>query len=326
MKIFITRKIPQPGLDLLKKHYTVEVNPHDRVLSKTEIMKAIQGKDGLLCLLTDQIDVEVIAAEPKLKMIASYAVGYDNIDIAAATKRKIPVSNTPDVLTETTAELAWALLFAVARKIAEGDTFTREGKFTGWAPMLMLGQDVSHKTLGVIGTGRIGTAFALKSKGFDMKILYADKQKNQQLEDELGATQVPVETLLKESDFVSLHVPLTKETHNLIDEQQLRLMKKTAILINTSRGPIIRETALVKALQQHWIFGAGLDVYEKEPKLAEELKNLQNAILLPHVGSATLETRTKMVLMAAENMIAGLNGDIPPNCVNKEVFQKKPIM
>ena len=326
MKIFITRKIPQPGLDLLKKHYTVEVNPHDRVLSKTEIMKAIQGKDGLLCLLTDQIDVEVIAAEPKLKMIASYAVGYDNIDIAAATKRKIPVSNTPDVLTETTAELAWALLFAVARKIAEGDTFTREGKFTGWAPMLMLGQDVSHKILGVIGTGRIGTAFALKSKGFDMKILYADKQKNQQLEDELGATQVPVETLLKESDFVSLHVPLTKETHNLIDEQQLRLMKKTAILINTSRGPIIRETALVKALQQHWIFGAGLDVYEKEPKLAEELKNLQNAILLPHVGSATLETRTKMVLMAAENMIAGLNGDIPPNCVNKEIFQKKPIM
>ena len=326
MKIFVTRKIPQPGLDLLKKHYTVEVNPFDRALSKTEIMNGVQGKDGLLCLLTDPIDAEVIAVEPKLKMIASYAVGYDNIDIVAATKRKIPVSNTPDVLTETTAELAWALLFAVSRRIIEADAFTRDGKFTGWAPMLMLGQDVSHKTLGIIGTGRIGTAFALKSKGFDMKILYADKQKNQQLEDELGAKRVTVEILLKESDFVSLHVPLTKETQFLIDEQHLQLMKKTAILINTSRGPIIRETALVKALRQHWIFGAGLDVYEKEPELSEELKTLPNVILLPHVGSATLETRIKMALMAAKNMIAGLNDDVPPNCVNKEVFQNKSIM
>jgi glyoxylate reductase len=326
MKIFVTRKIPQPGLDLLKKQHTVEVNPHDRVLSKTEILKGVQGKDGLLCLLTDPIDAEVIATEPKLKMIASYAVGYDNIDIAAATKRKIPVSNTPDVLTETTAELAWALLFAVSRRIVEGDAYTRDGKFTGWAPMLLLGQDISHKTLGVIGTGRIGTAFALKSKGFDMKILYADKQKNQTLEDELKATHVPLETLLKESDFISLHVPLTKETQYLIDEKQLKLMKKTAVLINTSRGPIIRETALVKALRQHWIFGAGLDVYEKEPQLAEELKTLPNVILLPHLGSATLETRTKMAVMAAENIIAGLNGDVPPNCVNTEVFKKKPIM
>ena len=320
MKIFVTRKIPQPGLDLLQKQHTVEINPYDRSLSKTEIMNGVQGKDGLLCLLTDPIDVEVIAAEPKLKMIASYAVGYDNIDIAAATKRKIPVSNTPDVLTETTAELAWTLLFSVCRRVIEGDAFTREGKFTGWAPMLLLGQDVSHKTLGIIGTGRIGTAFALKSKGFDMKILYADKHKNQQLEDELNAKQVPVETLLKEADYVSLHVPLTNETRYLIDEHQLQLMKKTAILINTSRGPIIREKALVKALQQHWIFGAGLDVYENEPELSEQLKTLPNVILLPHVCSATLETRTKMALMAAENMIAGLNGEVPPNCVNKEVF------
>ena len=302
MKIFVTRKIPQPGLDLLQKQHTVEINPYDRSLSKTEIMNGVQGKDGLLCLLTDPIDAEVIAAEPKLKMIASYAVGYDNIDIAAATKRKIPVSNTPDVLTETTAELAWTLLFSVCRRVIEGDAFTREGKFTGWAPMLLLGQDVSHKTLGIIGTGRIGTAFALKSKGFDMKILYADKHKNQQLEDELNAKQVPVETLLKEADYVSLHVPLTNETRYLIDEHQLQLMKKTAILINTSRGPIIREKALVKALQQHWIFGAGLDVYENEPELSEQLKTLPNVILLPHVGSATLETRTKMALMAAENM------------------------
>jgi len=324
MKIFITRKIPELGLDLLKKEFTIDLNPYDRVLTKDEIITGIKGKDGLLCLLTDPIDKEVINAEPNLKMIASYAVGYDNIDIAAATKRGIPVSNTPGVLTETTAELAWALLFSVARRIVEGDTFTRKGKFKGWAPMLLLGQDVSYKTLGVVGTGRIGTAFALKSKGFEMKLLYTDEQKNEQLERELGAQQVPLSTLLKESDFVSLHVPLTKATHHLIDEKELRMMKQTAVLINTSRGPIINETALIKALKQRWIFGAGLDVYEKEPEISRELKNLYNVVLQPHTGSGTLETRTKMALIAAENIIIGLQGDIPPNCVNKEVFLKKP--
>ena len=324
MKIFVTRKIPEPGLAVLKKEFTLEVNPEDRVLSKEEIIKGIKGKDGLLCLLTDPIDKEVIDAEPGLKMIASYAVGYDNIDIAAATKRGIPVSNTPGVLTETTAELAWALLFTVARRIVEGDTFTREGKFTGWAPMLLLGQDVSHKTLGVIGTGRIGTAFALKSQGFHMNVLYADEQRNEPLEQQLGATKVPLQKLLKESDFISIHVPLTKDTFHLIDEKELRMMKKTAILINTARGPIINEKALVKALSEQWIFGAGLDVYEKEPALSPEFKQLKNVILQPHTGSGTIETRTKMALMAAENLRIGLQGGIPPNCINKEVFQNKP--
>jgi len=324
MKIFVTRKIPEPGLAVLKKEFTLEVNPEDRVLSKEEIIKGIKGKDGLLCLLTDPIDKEVIDAEPGLKMIASYAVGYDNIDIAAATKRRIPVSNTPGVLTETTAELAWALLFTVARRIVEGDTFTREGKFTGWAPMLLLGQDVSHKTLGVIGTGRIGTAFALKSQGFHMNVLYADEQRNEPLEQQLGATKVPLQKLLKESDFISIHVPLTKDTFHLIDEKELRMMKKTAILINTARGPIINEKALVKALSEQWIFGAGLDVYEKEPALSPEFKQLKNVILQPHTGSGTIETRTKMALMAAENLRIGLQGGIPPNCINKEVFQNKP--
>ena len=323
MKVFVTRKIPTPGLELLKKECTIELNPSDRVLSKEEIIKGIKGKDGLLCLLTDRIDKEVINAEPRLKMIASYAVGYDNIDIAAATKRGIPVSNTPDVLTETTAELAWALLFSVARRIVEGDVFTRKGKFNGWAPLLMLGQDVSEKTLGVIGTGRIGTAFALKSKGFDMKVLYSDEQRNKHLEKELGATKVPLSKLLKESDFISIHVPLTKTTHHLIDEKELHLMKKTAVLINTARGPIINEKALVKALREQWIFGAGLDVYEREPEISKELVRLQNVILQPHTGSATIETRTKMALMAAENMIIGLKGGVPPNCVNKEVFLRK---
>jgi glyoxylate reductase len=258
-------------------------------------------------------------------MIASYAVGYDNIDIIAATKRGIPVSNTPGVLTETTAELAWALLFSVSRRIVEGDTFTRKGKFKGWAPLLMLGQDVSGKTLGVIGTGRIGTAFALKSKGFHMNVLYTDEQKNEQLERELGATKVSLLTLLKEADYISIHVPLTKATYHLIDEKELHLMKKTAVLINTARGPIINEKVLVKALTEQWIFGAGLDVYEKEPEISKELKKLNNVVLQPHTGSGTIETRTKMALIAAENMIIGLKGGIPPNCVNKELFLKKSL-
>ena len=323
MKIFVTRKIPAPGIELLKKEGTVDINPHNRVLTKEEIIKGIKGKDGLLCLLTDPIDKVVINAEPQLKMIASYAVGYDNIDVAAATKLGIPVSNTPGVLTETTAELAWALLFAVARRIVEGDTFTRKGTFKGWEPLLMLGQDVTKKTLGVIGTGRIGTAFALKSKGFLMNILYTDEQRNEHLEKELGATKVPLSKLLKESDFISIHVPLTKATHHLIDEKELRLMKKTAVLINTARGPIINEKALVKALREQWIFGAGLDVYEREPEISKELVRLQNVILQPHTGSATIETRTKMALMATENIIIGLKGGVPPNCVNKEVFLRK---
>jgi glyoxylate reductase len=323
MKIFVTRKIPQPGLDLLAKEFAIEVNPHQRVLTKKEIIDGIKGKDGLLCLLTDPIDAEVITAEPQLKMIASYAVGYDNIDIAAATKRGIPVSNTPGVLTETTAEFAWALLFSVARRIVEGDVFTREGKFEGWAPMLLLGQDISNKTLGIVGAGRIGTAFALKSKGFHMKVLYTDEQRNTELEQELEAQKVPLSRLLRESDFVSLHVPLSKTTYHLIDEKELRMMKQTAILINTARGPIIHEKALVNALREQWIFGAGLDVYENEPEISEDLKYLDNVVLQPHTGSGTIETRTKMALMAAENLIVGLKGGIPPNCVNKEVFRKK---
>jgi len=323
MKVFVTRKIPTPGLDLLRKEFAITVNRHNRVLTKEEIIKGIKGCDGLLCLLTDPIDREVIYAEPKLKMIASYAVGYDNIDISAATERGIPVSNTPSVLTETTAELAWALLFSVARRIVEGDTFTRTGKFKGWAPLLMLGQDVTNKTLGIIGAGRIGTAFALKSKGFDMKVIYTDEQRNEQLERELGAKKVPLSELLKESDYVSIHVPLMKATHHLIGEKELRAMKKTAVLLNTARGPIIDEAALIKALKEHWIFGAGLDVYEKEPKISREMKSLDNVVLQPHTGSGTIETRTKMALMAAENLIEGLKANIPPNCINKEVFLKK---
>jgi len=321
MKIFVTRKIPDPGLKILRSKHDIEVNPHDRVLTKEEIIKGLKGKDGLLCLLTDTIDEEVIRSEPNLKMIASYAVGYDNIDVKTATEQGIPVSNTPGVLTDTTAEMAWALLFSVARRTVTGDSFTRAGKFKGWGPMLMLGQDVTNKTLGIVGAGRIGTVFALKSKGFDMKVLYVSNHTNQILEKEVNAKKVDLSKLLNESDFISLHVPLTKKTYHLIGERELQMMKKTAILINTSRGSIIDEKALVKALKEKWIFGAGLDVYEHEPEITEDLKKLDNVVLQPHSASATFETRTKMAIMAAENMIVGLKGRIPPNCINKEVFK-----
>jgi len=323
MKIFVTRKIPEEGLDLLRKEHEVEVNPYNRVLTKEEIIKGLKGKDGLLCLLTDKIDEEVIISEPQLKMIANYAVGYDNIDVKTATEHGIPVSNTPDVLTDATAEMAWALLFSVARRIVEGDKFSRTGKFKGWDPLLLLGQDVSDRVLGIIGTGRIGTAFALKSKGFNMRVLYVDNHRNKTIEKELNAEKVELDELLKQSDFVSLHVPLLPSTHHLISEKELHMMKKNAILINTSRGSVVDEKALIKALKEKWIFGAGLDVYENEPEIPNELKKLDNVVLQPHSASATISSRTGMAIMAAKNMLAGLKGEIPPNCVNPEVFGKR---
>lgn len=323
MKVFVTRKIPEPGIEILRKEFEIEVNPYDRVLPKEEIIKGLKGKDGLLCLLTDSIDADVINSEPKLKMISSYAVGYNNIDIKAATKRGIPVSNTPGVLTDATSDMAWALLFSVARRIVEADKFTRAGKFKGWGPMLMHGQDVTNKTLGVVGAGRIGTAFALKSKGFNMNVLYVDEKKNETLEKEVNAKKVTFDELIKKSDFISLHVPLITSTHHLIGEKELEMMKKNAVLINTSRGPVVDEQALVFALKEKQIFGAGLDVYEHEPEIAKELKKLDNAIIQPHSASATIETRTKMAVMAAENMVAGLKGKVPNNCVNMEVFKER---
>ncbi|MCD6571979.1 MAG: D-glycerate dehydrogenase [Thermoplasmata archaeon] len=321
-EVFVTRKIPEEGLKLLKKYCEVYVNPCDRILTKNEIISNLKDRDGLLCLLTDKIDRDVIFSNPRLKAISNYAAGYDNIDIKAATERKIPVTNTPDVLTETTSELAWALLFAVARRIVEGDRFTRDGKFRGWAPLLMLGQDISGKALGIIGAGRIGTAFALKSKGFNMKVLYVSRRRNEILEKELNAKKVDLHTLLKNADFVSLHVPLTSETRHLIGEKELRMMKRNAVLVNTSRGAVIDEKALVKALKKRWIFGAGLDVYENEPEINRELIKLDNVVLEPHIGSATMETRTRMAVMAAENLIISLEGKKSKNCVNPEVFSK----
>lgn len=314
--------IPDDGMQLLYERCEVTVNPHDRVLTRDELLEGVRGADALLCLLTDTIDDELMAANPQLKVISNYAVGFNNIDIKAATKRGIPVCNTPGVLTDATADLAWTLLMSTARRVVEGDAFVRQGKFKGWGPMLLLGADITGKTLGIVGMGRIGQAVAKRAKGFDMTILYHDVAPVPQAEEAFGAKYVELDELLKESDFVTLHAPLLPSTHHLIGEQQLQLMKKTAILVNTARGPLIDEKALVKALQNRVIAGAGLDVFEEEPQLAPGLAELDNVVLLPHLGSATVETRSKMAVLAAKNLLAVLDGETPPHCVNPEVLAK----
>lgn len=322
LNVFITRQIPEEGITLLKKFcQTVEVNPYDRSLTYDELLKQGKGRDAILSMLSDRIDARLIQEITNLKIIANYAVGYDNIDVKTATAKGIFVTNTPGVLTDSTADMAWALLFSITRRIIEGDRLTRAGKFTGWAPMMLLGGDLMGKTLGIIGAGRIGTAMAMRSRGWCMKVIYTTQStRNNVLEELLGAKSVDLETLLKESDFISLHTPLSEKTKHLIGAKELSIMKRTAYLINTGRGAVINEEALVHALENKQIAGAGLDVYEEEPKLKPGLAELDNVVLAPHLGSATVETRTKMSLMAAENIIAVLNRQKPPNCVNPEVL------
>ncbi|HHF55758.1 MAG TPA: D-glycerate dehydrogenase [Thermoplasmatales archaeon] len=316
-KIFITRRLPEEGLKMLDEH-EVEIFEGDAPPSKQEIIEGTRGKDALICLLTDKIDSEVMNASSNLKIIANYAAGYDNIDIDEATKRGIFVTNTPGVLTETVADLAWALILAAARRIVEGDKFMREGKFKGWAPMLLLGSDVYGKTLGIVGAGRIGQAVAKRAKGFNMRILYYSRKRKENFEKECNAEYVDLETLLREADFVSLHTPLTPETYHMIGEKELKMMKSSAYLINTGRGKCVDEKALVKALKEGWIRGAALDVFENEPEIEPELKELENVVLTPHIGSASYETRSRMAVMVAENVLAALKGEIPPNCINPE--------
>ncbi len=326
-RVFVTREIPSDALKLLKSKFEVEVWPEETPPPKNILIEKVKVVDGLCCLLTDKIDAEVInAAGEQLKGISQIAVGYDNIDLEAATKRGIYVTNTPGVLTDTTADYAFALLMATARRIAEADRYVRDGRWKiPWGLMMMLGQDVWGKTIGIIGMGRIGTAMARRAKGFNMKILYYDVARNEAAEKELGAEYVDLETLLKESDFVSIHVPLLPSTRHLINEERLKLMKKTACLINTSRGPVVDEKALYKALKEGWIWAAGLDVWEKEPTDPDNpLLKLDNVTASPHIASASYETRTRMAIMAAENMIAILEGRVPPNLVNKEVLKVRP--
>ncbi len=323
--IYVTREIPEAGLKILREKFgEFEMNKEDRVLSYAELLEKVRGRDGVISLLTDKIDAGVFdAAGPQCKIFSNYAVGYNNIDTEEASRRGIMVTNTPGVLTDATADLAIALLFSAARRITEADSFTRAGKFKGWAPLLMIGQDITGKTLGIIGAGRIGSNMALKmARGFGMKILYVDKFKNEELEREIGAVQVDMDTLLKESDFISVHVNLTQETTHLIGEKEFNRMKPTCVFINTARGPVVDEKALVKAVKDRRIFAAGLDVFENEPSLAPGLADLPNVVIPPHIASATLWTRNQMAEIAAKNLIDALEGRMPEFCVNKEQLTK----
>jgi len=318
--IFVTRLLPEQAMTKLAEFFNVEVNPYDRVLTRIEIMSGIKDCDILLCLLTDTIDAEMLKEGSNLKGISNYAVGFNNIDVKAATELGLPVCNTPGVLTETTADLTWALLFSTARRVVESDNFNRNGHFKGWGPLLLLGNDVYGKTLGIIGVGRIGTAVARRALGFGMNIIYYDNKPNLELEKELGLKFVEMDELLQNSDFVTLHVPLLPETKKMIGIRELQLMKPTSHLINTSRGKVVDEQALVQALKEGWIAGAGLDVYYDEPEMYPGLKGCLNTVLTPHIASATVETRTKMGLLAADNAIAIMKGVKPKFIVNPEVL------
>ena len=317
-KIFVTRRIPIAGIKLLKqKRYRIKISPHDRILKKEEIIKMGKGSDALLCLLTDKIDSEVMdGIGPQLKIIANLAVGFDNIDLKSAKGKNIMVTNTPDVLTQTVAEHTIALLFAVARRIVEADKFTRAGKYQGWAPLLFLGSDIVGKTLGIVGLGRIGEEIAKRmSQGFGLRIIYYDVFRHRKSEKELGIQYVSLKTLLKTADFISIHVPLLPQTQHFIGARELKMMKRSAYLINTSRGPVLDEKMLVMTLKNKWIRGAALDVFEFEPKLTPDLAKLDNVVLTPHIASATEETRSKMAELAARNIIAALEGRKPINLV-----------
>jgi glyoxylate reductase len=324
--VFITRKIPEAGIELLETMARVVVNPEDRPLPRTELLNAVADCQGVIGLLTERIDAEFFEAAPRLKGYANYAVGFDNIDVAEATRRGIPVSNTPGVLTDATAECAWALLFAVARRVVESDVVMRSGAWPGWGPLQFIGGGVRGKTLGIVGAGRIGTTMALMSRGFDMPVVYTSSsgRRNAVLEERLNARLVSFDTLLAESDFISIHCPLTPDTHHLFDADAFTRMKPTAFLVNTARGPVIDEAALVAALADGRIAGAGLDVYEGEPAMAPGLAELPNAVLLPHVGSATIESRTDMATLAARNLLAMLAGQRPETCLNPILFDDAP--
>jgi glyoxylate reductase len=309
-KVLITREIPEAGLRLLEG-FDVTVL-HERPPTRDELLEAVGGASGVLATATEKMDGEVMdAAGDGLRIIANMAVGYDNIDVGAATERGVIVTNTPGVLDETTADVAFMLVLAAARRLGEGERLLRAGKWEWWGPKQLRGLDVWGKTLGIVGMGRIGRAVARRGKGFGMEILYHNRSRNEEAEEELGARYVGLEELLRESDFVSIHTPLTEDTRHLISERELGLMGETAVLVNTSRGPVVDEAALARALREGRIFAAGLDVYEGEPEVHPELLELENAVLAPHIGSATVETRDRMATLAAENLAAVLRGEQP---------------
>ena len=321
-KIFVTRRLPEKIMLELEELYQVECNPHDRNMYPEELREALKRCDVIITMLADKIDADMLKTCPDLKGICQYAVGYNNIDVLAATELGIPVCNTPGVLTQATADLAWALILAACRRIVESDTYTRAGKFTGWSPLLMQGQDIYGKTLGIIGAGRIGEAVAKRSMGFDMKVLYSSNHENEWMNTHLQATRKSLEEVLKESDIISLHIPYNQNTHHLIDTKQIELLKPTAVLINTARGKVVNEHELVKALQDKKIAAAGFDVFYNEPEISDEMKALDNVVIVPHIGSATGETRIRMAELVRDNVAACLKGEMPPAIVNPQVIKE----
>ena len=322
-KVFISRRVFSEAVDLLEEAgHEVEINDTSRMLPKDELIEKIQDKDGLICLLNDDIDPELLDSNPNLKVVSNLAVGYDNIDVDAATERDVMVTNTPGVLTDTTADLTFALLMSAARRTPEADRYSRAGKYDGWELMQpQMGVDVYEKTLGIVGMGRIGTAVAKRGyHGFDMNIIYSDVERNEKAEQEYDADYMDFEEVLEQSDFISIHTPLIPETKHMFSTEEFKKMKDSAILVNVARGPIVDEAELAEALKSGEIRGAALDVFEEEPKLHPEMAKIEEFVALaPHLGSASRETRLKMARMAANNMIAGLKGEEPPNIVNPEV-------
>jgi glyoxylate reductase len=321
-KVFITRHLPEAAKEKIDSVCDVEIWDHEYPPPYETILKRMADKDGLLCLLTDKIDANLMASAPNLKVISQCAVGFDNVDIAAATGRGIGVGNTPGVLTDATADFAFTLLMAAARRVGEGIDYIRAGKWTTWGLTTLLGQEIYGATLGLIGFGRIGQAVAKRARGFDMRILYHDTNRLMDAEKKFGAEYCDLDSLLRTSDFVSLHVNLTPNTHGMINHITFEKMKPTAVLINTARGPIVDPEALYTALKSGQIAAAALDVTDPEPlPVDHKLVTLPNLIVAPHIASGTVTSRTKMALMAAENLIAGVNGQCPPNCVNPTVYE-----
>lgn len=320
-KVFISGRIPETAKKELSKYFEVTSHEGENLLTSQEILEKAGNAEGLLCLLSDSITKEIINGAHNLEIIANYGAGFNNIDIDAATERRIPVTNTPKASTNATADMTWALILGIARRVVDGDKLTRAGGFTGWAPLFHLGTEVTGKTLGIFGMGNIGKAVARRAKGFEMPIIYSSRTRlHPDLEEELNAEYVPFEELLKRSDFLTLHSSYSPALHHIIGEEEINKMKPTAFLINAARGPMIDEVALAKALAEKKIAGAGLDVYEFEPKVTEGLMKLDNVILAPHLGNATVETREAMAEIAAKNIIEVLHGRRPLNCVNPAIY------
>jgi glyoxylate reductase len=323
-RVFITRSLPGDPTPRLREVAAVEVWPDEEPPPRDVLIQRAAGADALLTMLSDPIDAAVLDAGKRLRIVAQMAVGYDNIDVAAATERGILVTNTPGVLTETTADLTFALLLTAARRIVEGDRLTRAGGWKSWHPSFLLGQDVHGATLGIVGLGQIGLAVARRARGFDMRLLYWSRRRYPDAEAELALEYVDLDRLLRESDFVSLHVPLTPETRHLIGERELALMKPTAILVNAARGSLVDQRALYKALKERRIAAAGLDVAEVEPiPLDDPLLTLSNVVMTPHIGSASVATRARMAEIAVESILQAFRGELPSRCVNPEAFSRR---